>query len=84
MVCLVTEQLLAAYDLLETDATKAGNKHRVGATLTQADISVAVVRAFSQFVQADRVAKSRFPALAAFAARLEMLPEFVAYPVDRE
>lgn len=38
----------------------------------------------TQFIQADRVPKLRYPAIAAFAARLELLPEFVAYPLDRE
>lgn len=80
----VTEQLLTAYDLIEADVAKAGNKHLAGTTLTQADISVAVAWGFTQFIQADRVPASRYPAISAFAARLELLPEFVAYPVDRE
>ena len=80
----VTEQLLTAYDLIEADVAKAGNKHLVGTTLTEADISVAVAWGFTQFIQADRVPKSRYPAITALAARLELLPEFVAFPVDRE
>ncbi len=79
----VTEQLLAAYDLIEADVAKAGNGHLVGATLTQADVSAAVAWGFTQFIQADRIPKSRYPATSAFAARLEFLPEFVAHPVDR-
>lgn len=80
----VTAQLLAAYDLIEADVARAGNGHLVGATLMQADVSVAVAWGFSQFIQSDRVPTSRYPAISAFAARLELLPEFVAYPVDRE
>jgi len=80
----VTTQLLAAYDLIEADVEKALSGRLVGDTLTQADISVAVAWGFTQFTQADRVPKSRYPAIAAFAAQLEMTPEFVAYPVDRE
>lgn len=80
----VTAQLLAAYDLIEADVAEAVGGYLVGTTLTQADISVAVTWGFTQFVQADRVPRSRYPAISAFAARLELLPEFVAYPVDRE
>jgi len=80
----VTTQLQAAYDLIEADVAKAGSGHLVGSTLTQADISVAVAWGFTQFTQADRAPKSRYPAIVAFAARMEALPEFIAYPVDRE
>lgn len=80
----VTTQLQAAYDLIEADVAKAGSGYLVGSTLTQADISVAVAWGFTQFTQADRAPKSRYPAIAAFAARMETMPEFGAYPVDRE
>jgi glutathione S-transferase len=83
----VTGQLQTAYDLIETDVAKAasaGRKHLVGDALTQADISVAVAWGFTQFTQAERVPKSRYPAIATFAERMETMPEFVAYPVDRE
>ncbi len=80
----VTTQLQAAYELIEADVAKAGNGYLVGNTLIQADISVAVAWGFTQFTQADRAAKSRYPAIAAFVARLELLPEFATYPVDKE
>jgi len=83
----VTGQLLAAYDLLEADvaaARAAGRMYLVGEALTQSDISVAVAWGFTQFTEAERVPASRYPAIAQFAARLEAVPEFVAYPVDRE
>lgn len=80
----VTTQLQAAYDLIEVDVAKAGDGYLVGDTLTQADISVVVAWGFTQFVQPDRAPKANYPQIAAFAARLELLPEFVAYPVDRE
>lgn len=80
----VTAQLQAAYDLIEVDVVRAGNGYLVGNTLTQADVSVAVAWGFTQFTQADRAPKSRYPAITTFAARMEALPEFVAYPVDRE
>jgi glutathione S-transferase len=80
----VTGQLLAAYDLIEADVANAATGYLVGNTLTQADISVAVAWGFTQFTQADRAPKSRYPAISAFAARMESTPEFAAYPVDRE
>jgi glutathione S-transferase len=80
----VTEQLLTAYDLIEADVAKSRNGYLVGTALTQADVTVAVAWGFSQFIQADRVPASRYTAISAFAARLELLPEFIAYPVDRE
>ena len=80
----VTSQLQAAYDLIEADVAKAGRGYLVGNALTQADISVAVAWGFTQFTQADRAPKSRYPAIAAFATRMEALPVFIAYPVDRE
>lgn len=79
----VTTQMQAAYDLIEADVAKAGTGYLVGETLTQADISVAVAWGFTQFTQADRAPKSRYPMISAFAALLETTPEFVAYPVDR-
>ena len=80
----VTSQLQAACDLIEADVAKAGSAYLVGNTLTQADVSVVIAWGFTQFTQADRAPKSRYPAITAFAMRMETLPEFVAYPVDRE
>lgn len=83
----VTAQLLTAYDLIETDVAKATAMNRkclVGDVVTQADISVAVAWGFTQFTQAERVPTSRYPAITAFGTRMEAMPEFAAYPVDRE
>lgn len=83
----VTTQLLAAYDLIEADVAKSAPADKgflVGNALTQADVSVAVAWGFTQFTQSERAPASRYPAIAAFAARMETMPEFVAYPVDRE
>ena len=78
----VTAQLQAAYDLIEADVAKAGSGCFVNETLTQAHISVAVAWGFTQFVQAQRAPKETYAQIAAFAARLEKLPEFVLYPGD--
>jgi len=83
----VTGQLQAAYDLIEADvasAARTGSMHLAGDALTQADVSVAVAWGFTQFTQAERAPKSSYPAIAAFAARMEAMPEFATYPVDRE
>ena len=80
----VIAQQLAAYDLIEADVAAAGSSYLVSGSLTQADISVVTAWGFTQFTESGRVQQARFPAISAFAARLELLPEFVAYPVDRE
>jgi len=79
----VTTQLCAAYDLIDADIAKATDVYLAGNSLTEADISVAVAWGFTQYVQADRAPKASYPAIAAFAARMETLPAFLAYPVNR-
>lgn len=82
----VTGQLQAAYDLIEIDVAKTsgiGNGWLAGDAISQADISAAVAWGFTQFTQAERAPTSRYPALSAFAARLNAMPEFAAYPVDQ-
>ena len=78
----VTAQLQAAYDLIEADVAKAGSGYFGNETLTRADINVAVAWRFTQFVQAQRAPKEKYAQIAAFAARLEKLPEFVLYLGD--
>lgn len=80
----VIAQQLAAFDLIEADVAKTGSGYLVGSVLTQADISVTTAWGFTQFTEAGRVPQSRYPAISEFAARLELLPEFVAYPIERE
>lgn len=50
-------------------------------------MTVAVAWRFTQFMHADcpllqRIDAARYPALAAFSARAEALPEFVSTPLD--
>ena len=47
---------------------------------TQADVSVGVAWTFTQIVAAEVVSAHDYPAFAAFAARVERLPEFLALP----
>jgi glutathione S-transferase len=77
----VQEQIDAAYAGLEAAAAAAAPQ-LLGAELTQADISVAVAWRFTQFVIAERVPAARYPALAAWSARMEALPEFASTPLD--
>ncbi len=50
--------------------------------ITQADITAAVAWRFTQFVLPGAVDPARYPAVAAFSARAEALPEFVATPLE--
>jgi glutathione S-transferase len=77
----VLSQLGAAYAALDA-AAAAADPQLLGAELTQADISVAVAWRFTQFTIADLVEAARYPALAAWSARMEKLPEFVSTPLD--
>lgn len=47
---------------------------------TQADVTVAVIWTLMQIVVADVVTPRDYPALAAFTARAERLPDFLALP----
>jgi glutathione S-transferase len=74
-------QLGAAYGELEAAVTKA-SPWLLSERMTQADISVAVAWRFTQYTIADRIAPERYPALSAWSARAERLPEFLATPLD--
>lgn len=74
-------QIDAAYAILES-ATLQARPWLLGETLCQADISVAVAWRFTQYYLSDLVAAERYPALSAFSARAESLPEFVSTPLD--
>jgi len=77
----VNRQMLAA--LAELDAEIA--RHPLAAderTLTQAGLAAAIAWRFMQIKLAAPVADATCPALAAFSARAEALPAFVATPAD--
>ncbi|MEI5998702.1 glutathione S-transferase [Paraburkholderia bengalensis] len=79
----VQGQLFAAYEHLEQAiAGREGNGWLFGERLMQPDISLAVAWRFQQFMLPDVVTPDRFPALAAFSARAEALPPFVAAPLE--
>jgi glutathione S-transferase len=75
----VSAQLLAAYQLLETDYLRRPQPFgRTG--IGQAGISVAVAWHFTQQMLPDVVSSPGFPALQAYSAAAEALPEFRAAP----
>jgi len=75
----LTEQLLAAHRWLEQELA-ANPPAATSATIDQAGLSIAVAWYFTQQMIPDVVPAERFPALAAFSAAAEALPEFRAAP----
>lgn len=73
-VARITGQVLAAYGALEEEIP------RLPGAATQAGISTAVSWHFTQQMIPEVVPVARFPALAAFSAQAEALPEFRAAP----
>ena len=76
------EQLGAAIDAMETAASCDGNRWLVGAQLTQADVTTAVAWRFIAHAAPDAARGTPRPALDAFGARAESLPEFLACPLE--
>jgi glutathione S-transferase len=76
----VTEQLLAAYRMLEA-VVVSRDRWLFGPRLTQADVTVAVAWRFTQFVLPRVVEAARFPMLSALSERAERLPEFLSTPL---
>ncbi|QSI31667.1 glutathione S-transferase [Variovorax sp. RKNM96] len=75
----VQGQLVAAYSALEQE-TAAMPLPDDEATLTQAGVSTAVAWSFTQLMLPEVIAPASFPLLAAYAARAENLPAFLASP----
>lgn len=78
-VARVTEQLLAAYDALEAEHARKP-LGTTSATIGQAGVTVGIAWEFTQKMVPDAVPATRYPGLAAFAAKAEALPEFKAAP----
>jgi len=79
------KQLRSAVDLMESAVSAnaaAGREWLHGPALTQADISIAVAWKFVLHVDASEIKAEEYPALAAFSARAEQLPEFLACPIS--
>ncbi len=77
----VTQQANAAFAELEKSVAKASpwlDGTRFGAP----DVVVACAWRFSQYYDSVEVPAANFPALAAYSARAERLPEFLSTPLD--
>lgn len=74
-------QVHAAMGLLE-EAAQDAKPWLGGERLNAADVAVAVCWRFCQHYNAQEIPASRYPALVAYSARAEALPEFAAVPLD--
>ena len=77
----VTTQANAAFGELAAMA-KAASPWHGGEKLDAVDVLVACAWRFSQFTVPDEVPAARHPALVAYSARAEALPEFASTPLD--
>lgn len=77
----VKGQAHAAFGELERSAA-AASPWLQGASLTAADIAVACAWRLGQFYNSVEVPAGKYPALVAYSARAEALPEFVAVPLE--
>jgi glutathione S-transferase len=75
----VTEQLLAALDLLETEL-KQQPLPATSSAMPPAGVMIAVTWHFIQQMMPEVVAAARYPALADYSRQAEALPEFQAAP----
>jgi glutathione S-transferase len=77
----VTRQANAAFAALEP-AAAAARPWLQGDRFGAADVAVACAWRFGQFATSREVPVADFPQLAAYSARAERLPEFVATPLE--
>ena len=77
-IARVDRQLAAGLEALDRELPGAG--WIGGGDLGIADVSAACAFGFTQLLLADVVDKARYPRLAAFCARAEALPAFLAAP----
>ena len=78
-VTRVTGQLLAAFGALEEEVARCP-LDAASTTITQAGVTAAVAWHFAQQMLPDVVPAAGYPSLAAYSARAEALPEFMAAP----
>jgi len=77
----VTAQANAAFAELERAAAKAAPWLQ-GERLTSADVAVACAWRFGQYYDSAEIQAAAYPALVAYSARAEALPEFTSTPLD--
>jgi len=78
----VRAQMHAAYGALEPLVAGSGGGWLCADRMTQADITAAVAWRFTQHTLPGELDAARYPALAALSARLEVLPAFIATPLE--
>lgn len=79
------QQLEGAAGMMETSVAACAGSTRqwlLGDELTQADISTAIAWRFMMFTERVKLQPKDYPALVAFSARAEALPEFIACPLS--
>jgi glutathione S-transferase len=84
-VARLEQQLKGATDLMElavSSAMDTDSKWLCGEKLCSADISIAVAWRFMMHIDRVRLKPEDYPALVAFSARAEELPEFMACPLS--
>jgi glutathione S-transferase len=84
-IARLEQQLGGATDLMESAVSSAagsGSQWLCGDKLSSADISIAVAWRFIMHIDEVRLQPEDYPALAAFSARAEQLPEFLACPMS--
>jgi glutathione S-transferase len=77
----VDRQMQLAFDEMERIVVSAGPWLH-GSRMLQDDVTIAVVWRFAQFTTPEALDWSGFPKLAAFSARAEALPAFLATPLE--
>ena len=77
----VVWQAHAAFDQLERAAARA-HPWLQGDRFNAADVALACTWRFAQYYVAAEIPASKYPALAAYSARAEALPEFASTPLD--
>ena len=78
----LNEQLISAIEAMESSAASAGDAWLFGEQMTQADITTAVAWKFINYAAPAIAELTERPALTAFSARAEVLPEFLAAPLS--
>lgn len=79
------QQLEGAAGIMESAVSACANtpdQWLLGDEMTQADISTAVAWRFMMHIDKVKLQPDDFPALVAFSARAEALPEFIACPLS--
>jgi glutathione S-transferase len=81
----IEQQLRGAVELMEAAvvaSNQTGFNWLLGNEISQADISTAIAWRFTQHIDRVQLAREDFPALTAYSAKAEALPEFVACPLS--